>query len=265
MKVLDFSPISFETGKISIQDRLKGIMKNGFSWVAEMKSQEVVINIFGRLLDNSYTLIRNLTLSETEVAIPLILIGPHGLSVMYNSYVRGVYRAKDDDWNIMDNRSKAFKPTKPNLVLRTKLMSRAVEAHLVDSGYTVDIEKVLVFTNPGVHVDAQRPSVRVLLFDALEQFGARLDQSRRVLTPEDVRAMVNALTVRPKSEEEVAADLEPKPSVAEMADTKFSQAIRPLRDRMNSSKRQWILLGAFVVIDIIVLIAFLFFILLTVQ
>jgi hypothetical protein len=265
MKVLDYSPIPFETGKISIQDRLQGIMKFGFSWVSEMKSQEVVQNTLGRLLDNSYTFIKNLTLPEAEVQIPLILVGPHGLSVLYNSSIRGVYRAKEDDWSAIDNRSRSFKPAKPNLVMRTKLMSRAVESHLVDAGYNVDIESVLVFTNPGVHVDSHRPSVRVLLFDALEQFGARLGQSRPVLAPEDTRAIINALTVQPKTEDELSSSSEPRASVAEVADTKFSQALQPLQRRMNFSKRQWILLGAFVVVDILVLIGFLFFILLTVQ
>ena len=263
MKVLDYSPIPFETGNTSFQDRLRGIMQFGFSWIPEMKSQEVVQTMLGRLLDDSFTLIRNLALPGAEITVPLILVGPHGLNVMYNSYLRGVYRAKEEDWGIMDTRARGFKPAKPNLIIRTKLMARAVETYLNDAGFKVENESVLVFTHPGVHVDTQRPAVRVLLFDALERFGARLSQSRRVLAPEDVRAVVNALITRPKTAEELAAKTSSKPSVTEAADAKFSQALRPIQKRMNFSKRQWILLGAFVVINIIVLILFLFFILLT--
>ena len=263
MKVIDLSPIPFETGTISLQDRLRGIMQFGFSWIPEMKSEEVVQTMLGRLLDDGFTLIKNLTLPGVEITIPLILVGPHGLNVIYNSYLRGVYRAKEEDWSVMDNRSRGFKSAKPNLVMRTKLMARAVETFLNDAGYKVDNESALVFTHPGIHVDTQRPAVRVLLFDALERFGARLSQSRRILAPEDVRAVVNALTTRPQTPEEVAAKTASKPSVTETADARFSQALKPIQKRMNFSKRQWILLGAFVVIDIIVLILFLFFILLS--
>ena len=263
MKVIDHSPIPFETGSISLQDRLRGVMKFGFSWIPEMKSQEVVQAMLGRLLDDGFTLLKNLTLPGAEITIPLILVGPHGVNVMYNSYLRGVYRANEEDWGVMDNRSKGFKSAKPNLVMRTKLMARAVETFLNDAGYKVENESVLVFTNPGIHVDTQRPAVRVLLFDALERFGARLSQSRRILAPEDVRAVVNALETRPQTAEEVASKTTSKPSVTETADEKFSQVLQPIQKRMNFSKRQWILLGAFVVIDIIVLILFLFFILLS--
>ncbi|MBN2043800.1 MAG: hypothetical protein JW757_02170 [Anaerolineales bacterium] len=265
MKILDYSPIPFNGGKLSLQERFKGITRFGFSWVSEMKSQEVVIEILGRLLDNRFTMLRNVPLPEAEIIIPLILLGPQGVVVINNSPMRGIYRASGDSWEIMDNRSRNFKATRPNLITRTLMMTRAFNNFLTQKGYALENDGILVFTDPGIHVNATRSDVRIILVDAVERFASRLLLNRPVMDVEDVRSIIHSLEVAMQPEEEPEAEVKivPHQQVAQSVDSGFMQAISPLQKRANFSRRQWTLLGAFVLMDILILIAFLVFILWT--
>lgn len=263
MKILDYSSIPYEGGKLSFGNRLKGILRFGFSWVAEMKSQEIIVGYLSRVLDNKFTLLRNLTILDANVPVPLILIGPHGVTVMYNSAVKGVYRAKGETWNVMDNRARRFKPVEPNLIMRSVLMSRAVRTFLNRVGFTVEPDGVLVFTNIGAHVDTLRPAVRVLLVDALEGFGARLMQARPSYEMEEVRTMVTAVTESLEAEVESEEDTASKPAVSEPAESKPAATLSPLQKKMSFNRRQWILLGGIVAAEVIILLIFLVVIMLT--
>ena len=263
MKVLDYSSIPFKGGKLSSGDRIKGILRFGFSWVAEMKSQEVIVRYLSRVLDNKFTLLRNITILDANVSVPLILIGPHGVTVIYNSSIKGVYRAKGETWNVMDNRARHFKPAKPNIVLRTILMSRAVRTFLNRIGLTVEPEGVLIFTEMGAHVDTLRPAVRVVLVDALERFGARLMQALPIYKIEEVRAMVTTVTEYIEAETEPEETVASKPLVSQPRESKLGKTLDPIQKKMNLSRRQWLLLGGIVAAEIIILLIFLVVIMLT--
>jgi hypothetical protein len=265
MKILDYSPIPFDGGKLPLQERLKGITRFGFSWVAEMKSQERVIENLGRFLDNSFTILRNVPLPEGEGIIPLILLGPQGIVVIYNSPLRGIYRATGDSWEIMDNRLRNFKATRPNLITRTLVLTRAFNTFLNQKGYAIEINGVLVFTDPGIHVNTTRSDVRVILMDAIERFGAQLAAEKPVMDVEDVRAIIHSLEVviKPKEEPEAEPKVVPHYQVAQSVDDKFNQAISPLQKKLNFNRRQWILLSAFVVVDVVVLVLILLYVVFT--
>jgi len=266
MKVFDYSPIPFDGGKLSFQDRLKGIMKFGFSWVPEMKSQEVVVGLLNRVLDNRFTLLRNIPLPEGGITIPLVLLGSHGITLLYNSYGRGIFRADRDSWEAMDNRLKDYKPARPNMITRTQLMTQAFSNFMTQAGHDFEINGVLIFTDPGTHVNvAGRPDVRIILMDAIDRFGAKLLQNPQVLTMEGIRNLVLAITeaLQPEDEPDETKRIVPYQQFAENVDSSFLQAMAPLQERFSFSRRQWVLLWLFAIIDILVLIGFVIFILST--
>lgn len=265
MKVLDYSPIPFDGGNLSFQDRIKGIFQLGFTWISEMKSQEVLITNLNRVLDQRFTLLRNVPLPDGGVTIPLILLGPHGVTVLYNSPLRGIYRAQGDSWELMDNRMRNFKPTRPNLIRRTTLMAQAFDNFLKQSGFDKGTDGILVFTDPGIHVNTMRPGVRIILMDAIERFGTGFLQAEQVMNIDDVRAIINTIetALQPEDEPEESAKVVPHQQVADSVDSGFLKAMEPLQKRMRFSRRQWILLGTFVIIDVLVLIGFLIFILIS--
>lgn len=263
MKVLDYSSIPFKSGKLSFVDRIKGISRFGFSWVSEMKSQEVIVRYLSRVLDYKFTLLRNITILDSNVPVPLILIGPPGVTVIYNSTIKGVYRAKGETWSTMDNRARHFKTAKPNLVMRTILMSRAAGTFLSSIGLAVEPDEVLVFTETGAHVDTLRPAVRVVLVDALERFGSRLMQAQPIFEMEEVRAMVTTVMDYFEDEAELDETVTSKPLVYQPTEDKLGKALDPIQRKLGLTRRQWLLLGGIVAAEVIILLIFLVIILLT--
>lgn len=268
MKIFDFSPIPYSGGSLSLDQRVRGMLKFGFSWITEMKSQEIVIQSLERFLNNKFTLLRNVPLPGVGITIPFLLIGPHGISVICNSVVKGLFRVNGDSWEGLDNRSHKFLPVTPNLITRTSLMTRAVIYFLKDRGYEIDAQGILVFTNPGMNVETERPNVRILQVDAIERFGARLAQSQPLIPSEDVDTLKTVFETAFEEEKKAKEEkVNPSPDysqkVTNNVDKGFNSILSPIQKRMNFSAKQWLLLGAFVIVEIIVLLGFLLFIVVT--
>lgn len=102
MKIIDKTPFQDVSGKISVVGRTQGTLKYGLNWFPELEAQKVVIAQLDRTLEKGFVLIRNFTLPNIEVVIPLILIGPGGVSVIYVTQVKGQFEAKGDQWNIVN-------------------------------------------------------------------------------------------------------------------------------------------------------------------
>ncbi|MDI6768502.1 MAG: hypothetical protein QMD04_02355 [Anaerolineales bacterium] len=194
MRIIDKTPYQPESGKISLLDQIKATLKYGADWLEEIESQKVVIAHLENALDNSYTLLRNVTLAGLGVIIPLILVGPSGIYVMYTTALQGEYRAKGDTWGTLEGYN--FIPASVNLLTRTAQMGRAVQLYLERQGYpgSTPIEAVLLAIEPGLHVDSISPIVRVVLCDALERFAASITQARVVFSAEAVHDILNQIT-----------------------------------------------------------------------
>ncbi|MCD6400721.1 MAG: hypothetical protein J7L73_02215, partial [Anaerolineales bacterium] len=197
MNIIDFSPYKSEDGKISLSDRIKNSLKFGFSWYAEMKAQQLVVKRLAKVLDNKFTLIQNAILPDLDIPIPIILVGPPGVTVIYTNTIKGIYQAKGEVWSVLNSRSHNFKPKKPNLLTRTKLMARAVSMYLTHLDFLKkqgQVDGVIIFSNPGADVDTLRPIIRIVLSDAIEYFASSLIQSPQKLSIEEIHKVVEYIT-----------------------------------------------------------------------
>jgi len=118
MKVIDPSLTQTKSTSIPFADRLIKKIGSGFDSDIEQKGQEALINHLSMLLDNKYTLLRNVSLPRLEVKIPLVLVGTTGIRVIYASAIKGIFRAKNETWSVMGGMSQHFQTAKPNLVQR---------------------------------------------------------------------------------------------------------------------------------------------------
>jgi hypothetical protein len=186
MKIIDKTPLQDQKGEISFSARIQGTLKYGLSWFSDLEAQKSVIAQLNRTLEKGYVLIRNFTLPGSDIIIPMILIGSFGIQVILVTKVKGFFEAKGDQWNTVSNgRSQ---PAGINLIGRVSQYARALQKYLqfqkID--YPGQIEPVLVFADPGAHVESMRPVARVVLSDAIKQFAASLSQARPVLRAEQV-------------------------------------------------------------------------------
>jgi len=198
MKIIDKTPFQKENGEIDLLARLRGTLKYGFSWYSELQAQVAVVSQLERAIDKGFVLIRNLTLPDSEIVVPLILVGAHGVNVIYATKARGFFEAKGDEWStVARGRSQ---PASVNLLSRARLMARAVQLYIQRQNIQLGgpIEPVLIGTDPGFHVETTRPAVRVIMSDAIRQFGASLVQARPAMRPQDVYDLADRI-VTPRS------------------------------------------------------------------
>ncbi len=267
MRIIDTTPYQTESGEISLLDQIKARLKYGAGCLEEINAQKTVIAHLENVLDNRYTLLRNVTLAGLGVTIPIILVGPTGIYVIYITPLRGMYRAKGDAFGSL--KGYKFIPTGINLLTRTAQMGRAVQVYLERQGYpnSTLVEPVLLATDPGMHIDSIRPIVRVVLSDALERFAVSITQARAIFSAEAVHDILNWITnphPAPQEQSETPAGQEPPqapPTEALSARMVAASAtIQPdttTRSRkLSFSTKQWAFLIVFFVVEIIILITF---------
>ncbi len=215
MKVIERSPIGGEGGPTGINDRIKGIWQFGFSWDQDIQAQQVLISRLGRMLDNSYTIISNVAITESALPVPLVLVGPIGVWTFYVTAVKGIFRVKGENWYRLDDKSQHYKPSRPNLIRRSALMSRAINDYLREKGFFLDeAQPVLFFAQPGIHIDAPESPVRLLYSDGVDRFAVNLLEGKAVLDSGEVKRVTEILTkskpAKPKKDENLSSLMPPQ-------------------------------------------------------
>lgn len=236
------------------------------------RAQEATIQTLKKLLDNRFLLLRGLVLPEGEPPTPLVLAGPPGIWLIEISTSKGVFRAVDDQWEEMDSQTQKFRPARTNLPARAASSALVVSGMLADGGLAVEaIEPVIFFTHPGAHIKAVRPLARLVQSDAIPRFCTSLLQSRGVYDPDQIKAVIEILTApRVASAAEPDLDVLGQPDGASQAhsqrkeilssqlsaalNTNEPAIIKRLSPRMAFSQRQWMILAALLVVNILVLI-----------
>jgi hypothetical protein len=208
MKIIDKTPFQKPSGELDVMGRLQGMLKYGFGWPGELEAQQAAVAQLQRSIDKGFVLIRNLTLPGSEVIIPILLLGTHGLSVIYVTPVRGFFEAKGEEWNTV--KSGQSLPANVNLIGRVRLLTRAVQLYLQRQGLDVvgPAEPVLIGTDPGFHVETTRPSVRVVMSDAIRQFGGSLVQARPILKSQQVYDLADRIVTPRPPQEQAPAEAE---------------------------------------------------------
>jgi hypothetical protein len=242
-------------------------------WLKDVQAQDIVVHALNKLLDNHYFLIRNATFEGLELPIPLILIGPPGVWVLYPSALRGIYQAKANEWKVLKDRRQTYVPSRTNLLTRTSLFGTAVETYLGDRGYSqYKIEPVLIFTDPGIHIESDHPSIRIVQIDALDRFVNSLSKSALIISWKESQVLVNILSKETIEEEEES--LEPVRDafsfVEEREPVKLPEISIPLpRDdkvvkvtkKVPLTSHQLLFLGFMIVFNILLLVGFIILIL----
>lgn len=221
MKVFDKTPFQDQQGNINIISRIQGTLKYGMNWFPELEAQKSVVAQLDRLLDKGYVLIRNFTLPDSDIIIPLILIGPGSLSVILVTPARGHFEAKGAEWNTVNNGVSI--PAKRNLIDLLSKLARAFQRYLQINNINIpmQVEPVLIASDPGANVESVRPAVRVVRSDAIKQFANTINQSSPVLRVEQVLVSADLIIEpQPKSKEKP-----PEPEIPVETPASRAQAI----------------------------------------
>jgi hypothetical protein len=207
MRIIDKTPFQNEQGQVEFLPRLQGTLKYGSNWYPELEAQKKVMSQLDLVLEKGFVLIRNFNLPGSEVVVPFILVGLHGVSVIYVTHTKGFYEAKGDQWNRLDNgRPVAAQVDLLNRVVR---LTRATTVYFQRQKITLSapIEPVLIGADPGLHIESLRPVARVVMSDAIKQYASGLLTARPILRKEQVYDLAERI-VTPRK---VEAEPEPAP------------------------------------------------------
>ncbi len=270
MKVIDRSEFRDEEGAISLENRIRGTFRHGMKWHGWMQAQEFTTQRLEKSLDREHTLLRNVIIPGTTVIVQMILLSPQGVRVLEPSPIKGVFRAKGEEWLKFDSRGRRFKRSQPNLQTRTLSNAQVVQRYLQEQGYPLpEVEAVLIFTKPRTHVDSARPRVRIVQADAIDYFAANIQEFQPIMDQEDINALTEAL-INPKlPEPEPTPEPEAEPELAraefvEQGET-FTTEPEPMAlpaqavHRLSTlpiSRRQWILLAVMLFFELVIIIIF---------
>lgn len=187
MRIIDKTKEQDEAGNINPIARVQGTLKYGLNWYSEIEAQKDVIKQLDSLLEKGFVLIRNLTLPDSEIVIPMILLGTGSLSVILVSPVKGHFEARGNEWEQLINNGSPV-PVRRNLVDLVAKLARVFEKYLERNKINVglQVEPILIMSNPGAQVDVLRPVARVVRSDGIKAFATSLLQAPAGLRPEAV-------------------------------------------------------------------------------
>ncbi|MCC6300708.1 MAG: NERD domain-containing protein [Anaerolineales bacterium] len=194
MKIIDQTPFIDEKGALGFSQRVQGMLQFGLNWASELKAQQVIANYFDRNIEKGYTLIRNQSLGQSGITIPMILVGSAGIFAINITYLRGRYEAKGNEWNVESGNQ--FKPARDNVIQKTATMARALTAYIERQGTKLPapVEPVLIAAEPGLHIDTDSPAVKVLMSDGIRNFVGVLKSGASVMRADIVLELVERIT-----------------------------------------------------------------------
>jgi len=238
MKVIDQTPLLDEKGDLGFTQRIQGMLQYGFNWPNELQAQKTIINFFDRNLEKGYTLIRNQTLGQSGIMIPMILLGPAGILVINVTHLKGRYEAKGDSWNV--EAGNHFAPAPVNLIQVTARMARALQKFIERQGtkIPVAVESVLIAADPGLHIESVRPAIKVMMVDGIKPFVSGLASGAPALRADAVLELVERITnPRPPKEPTTPPPAQPAPVAAPREERKPDPVVTPAAPQPVSRAR----------------------------
>lgn len=202
MKLIDQTPLQDENGEIGIVQRAQGTLKYGFDWYPELEAQKSVLAHLSRVLGKGFTVIRNQTLGASGITVPLVLVGSAGIYAAHVTHLQGTYQARGESWGQMFGLN--YRPARINLMTRTQLLARALQAFIERQGVKLPkpVEPVILAANPGLDIESMQPAVRIILLDALERWAASLEGAAPVFTLETAYELADRIVnPRPPKQE----------------------------------------------------------------
>jgi len=231
-------------------------------------SEDVIVTRFMRGLDNHFVMLRNLQLEGSDEAFPPILIGPPGLVVLNVSHAKGFFRVKDDSLWEMSKTTHRFGPARPNLIKQSQDYAQKL-AGILDAHNKShpEILPILIFDDPGVHIETTNPAIRIVLMDGVDSLIASLINSEEVLQPTEINFLSDSLEIMANPEKAIpigegedffGQDLivpeKKAPPKLPKVPIPTDLSLPPVEEKLQFTQNQWIILAVLLVLTIVVLL-----------
>lgn len=225
-----------------------------------------VTRVLQTILDNSFALITDSPLLGGDTPPPLTLLGPAGIYLLWQNASRGLFRASAAQWEQMDDNRRQFRPAQPNPIQSALQTAKDVHQALSEQGFgQVEIQPVVIFTHPGIHLELDQPAVRLLPLEGLGRFALALTHTPPVLTEKDIETLISLFAPLTVDEVKAAREIKDEFSFKEEQPQKIKipeinlplpkdEKIVTAIHKVPFSTRQLLILAALVVVNLLILI-----------
>jgi len=247
-----------------ISDQIKQILPFGKT---DEHAGDAILARFLKGLDNRFILLYNLQLENIGPPFPPIVLGPSGLYVLNISSENGFFKARENSWWKMDKTTHRFNPGRPNLIKQSQEYAKKLATILDVHGKShPEIIPLLIFANPGVHIETTNPAIRTVLMDGVDSLISAILNSDEAITPNEINFLADSLEVLSNPDKAIpigegedffGRDLfEPEkkaspkmPSITIPTD----MSLPVVEEKLLFSKKQWIILIVLLLSTIVLL------------
>jgi hypothetical protein len=233
----------------------------------QKRTRELVINAGKKILNDNYCLLCDLSLSDNKPVLPFLLLGPTGAWIINTSQLSGVVRVAYKDLEMLDQRSHQYRKTTQNPISETFIMQDTLMKTLASWNLTYpNIETVLFFPKPGLHIERSKPVIKVILADGIDRFLASLlnreivfekdslERTIDILSGEvfdnldlDIRDDFSFIDIEPENKPKRKPIVTPNLLDAARGEPAF---VEKASRKVPFSRKQWIMLGILLVFNI---------------
>jgi hypothetical protein len=105
MIVIDCNPTPEKRDAFDkLPTQLDKILKDTPLGRKDVKAYDSMISQMERALSNKFYLLRDVLIEGAEKPLPTVLVGPPGIYLLNTSFIKGIFRAKEDTWSEMKGR-----------------------------------------------------------------------------------------------------------------------------------------------------------------
>jgi len=248
-----------------LSDQFKQIIPFGKT---DEHADDAILARFLKGLDNRFILLYNLQLENIGPPFPPIVLGPSGLYVLNISSENGFFKVKEDSWWKMDKTTHRFNPGRPNLIKQSQDYAKKLATILDVHGKShPEIVPLLIFANPGVHIETSNPAIRTVLMDGVDSLISAILNSDEAITPNEINFLADSLEVMSNPDKAIpigegedffGRDLfEPeKKASPKMPSIKIptDMSLPAVEKKLQFSKKQWIILIVLLLSTIVLLL-----------
>jgi hypothetical protein len=271
MKLIE--PVQKQVEKGTFSKYLEKIKQRLPFGTPESEYEEAVIARFQRGLDNSFIMLRGLQLEELSPPFPPILVGPAGLMVLNICHDQGFFKVKDSSLSKMDKATHRFNPAQPNVIKKSQEYAEKLAMILDAHGKShPKITPILIFANPGVHIETTTPTIRVVLMDGIDSLINSLLNSEEVIEQNEIRLLSDSLEIIANPDKAIplgegedffGQDLyvpeKKAPPKLPTISLPREMPLSPVEEKLQFSKKQWIILVVMLFFTIIILMVAIIF------
>ena len=266
MKLIEPTQKQLEKDRIGKYiDQIKQILPFG---KLGQQSKDAIMAHFMRGLDNRFIMLRNLQLEGPGVVFPPILVGPAGLVVFNISHVKGFFKVKEESLWEMSKTTHRFGPARPNLIKQSLAYAQKLGVILEAYGKPhPEVLPVLIFDNPGVHIETSNPAIRIVLMDGIDSLVASFLNSEEVLQPMEINFLSDSLEIMANPEKAIpmgegedffgqdllVAEKKAPPKLPKVP-IPSNLPLPHVEEKLQFTQKQWIILAVLLMMTIVVLL-----------